>query len=171
MADQMKALESTTGCLSDYEKVLLDRLQQLKDWRTTQNVALELVQKFPEAMATDGYESPQTRVAFSLDSGTWNALMINKDCKSLQDVVEPLRFLREKLGAYIIQDDPDSKRRVYKFANGGHPVVFQAFFWGPETEQLCKFVEVGKEEKPIFKLMCGDQVVDEEVGEDVEVPG
>ena len=58
-----------------------------------------------------------------------------------------------KLGKFTITDYPEMGRRTYDFGR----LKFCVFFNTYNAGTVCKFVEVGKEEKPIYKLMCGDE--------------
>jgi hypothetical protein len=163
MANQVEALRQATACLDEYEQELRKRIERLKDFKALQQIVVELLQRFPEPMAGDEfYNSPEVRTSFNLDAGTHQALMVNRDCKSIQEVIEPLRFLRKRLGKYEVTDDPDFKRRIYKFNVDGCALVFQAFFWASE-DQLCKYVQIGVKEEPVFKLRCAGQEVTDEV--------
>lgn len=92
------------------------------------------------------------RVSLSLDPGTVNALMLNFDATELAQVTEPLRWLATRLGKYTIEDYPELGRRAYVFGNGDRPVRFQVFF--NSNTSVCKFVQIGVEEKPVYKLTC-----------------
>jgi hypothetical protein len=160
MSNQVEALRRATHCVDEYRQELEKRLATLHSWYETRQVAVELVQRFPEPLAPDDYfHSPDTSVQFTLDTGTHQALIISRDCKSIGEAVEPLRFLRERLGSYKVEDNPDFNRRIYSFENNGHKVIFQCFFWNRD-DQICRYVQVGTKEVPVMKLMCGEQEVE-----------
>ena len=159
MPNQLEALRKAAGCLDDYRRELEARLAGLNYWTGVQQVAVELINKFPEDYApSEGFHSPEVSVQFTLDSGTHQALIISKDCREISEIAEPLRFLRERLGPYTISEDPDLNRRIYTFNRDGKKVIFQCFFWN-HKDQLCRYVQVGTKEVPVYKLKCGEEEV------------
>lgn len=129
--------------LDDYENTLRDRIDELNKYKDVQEAAIDVMENFPE-LEWSGAQ-------FTLDTGTFKAFIITADCKTLSEIVEPLKFLREKLGTYKISDDPDIRRRCYKFDNDR--LVFQAWFWGKDDD-VCRYVQVGTKEVPVYQLKC-----------------
>lgn len=150
--NQLKALQSATSCIDEYIKSLEDRKAQALAFRDMQKIAIEFVQTFPEDMPKEEWDRARTTVGFSLDAGTHCKLYVSWDAKTVEELVEPLRWLAVRLGPYGIDDNPDFNRRVYTFKNG--LFMFQAFFWAHSEETVCKYVEVGKKEVPIMELRC-----------------
>ncbi len=159
MANQQEALRHAQSCLQEYIQVLKKRLEEVPTYAEEQLVAIEFVQRFPEPAAPDdSYNSVEQRAQFTLDTGTFGGVILTKDpVRKLKDLVEPLRFLRERLGPYVVEDDPEMKRRIYKFR--GQRFVFQAWFWNDADQDACRYVQVGTKEVPVMKLMCGEQEV------------
>jgi len=160
MANQQEALLQAQNCLQDYKKELAKRLLQVEEFEFYRAVAEEYILAFPEAMADPNsvWNSAETRTIFTLDSSCFHAVILTRDMKTIKELTEPLRWLRERLGKYTVDDDKDMKRRVYKFADG--KFVFQAWFWDTSAES-CKYVKVGTKEVDVFELRCGDQQVRE----------
>jgi len=111
-------------------------------------VARELVAAFPPTDA--GYLS-QMRTQIGVGSGCLNGVLIMWDVRQLQDATPRVAWLTQRLGKFKIEDYPELGRRTYDFGR----LKFSVFFNTWDDKTVCKFVEVGKEEKPIYKLMCG----------------
>jgi len=165
MADQMKALQSATSCIDEYIATLEIRKAKASSYREEQQIAMEFVQAFPEGNPEPGeesYSSPDTRVAFSLDTGCINAIMLNWDCTTgLADVKPRLKWLADRLGKYTINNDPHAQRKQYIFRDGRF--FFQVFFWKPNA--VCKFVQTGVKEEPVYEFKCSDGSTDGAVAE------
>lgn len=150
-------IREAQACLDKYEDTLRDRIDRLNSYKEEQYVILEMMEEFPQL--------EDVRVQFTLDSGTYGGLICTVEVDQVKMLVEPLRFLREKLGPYKVNDDADLQRRAYKFR--GNRVIFQAWFWNNKSDEQCRYVEVGKKEVPVFELRCGDRKVEPQ--EDVEL--
>jgi hypothetical protein len=150
-------IREAQACLDKYEDTLRDRIDQLNSYKEEQYVILEMMEEFPQL--------EDVRVQFTLDSGTHGGLICTVEVDQVKMLIEPLRFLRERLGAYKVNDDADLQRRVFKFRS--NRVTFQAWFWNNKDDQQCRYVEVGTKTVPVFELRCGDKKVEPQ--EDVEV--
>ena len=156
MADQMAALQSSLTCIEKYVKELEDRIKEANGYSVERMVAFDFITAFPEAMAPPPveyppYNPPRTSVGLTLDNGTVHALMINYHAVSLMELVEPVKWLANRLGKFTIEDYPELNRRGYVFSGGR--LRFQVFFdRGDKT--VCKFIQVGVKEEPVYKLQC-----------------
>jgi hypothetical protein len=115
-------------------------------------IAREFVAAFPPTEA--GYLS-EMRTQIGVGSGRLNGVLIMWDVRRLQDVTARVAWLAQRFGKFRIEDYAELGRRTYDFGR----LKFSVFFHTYDDKTVCKFVEVGKEEKPIYKLMCGDQEV------------
>lgn len=134
--------------VADQEKLIA----QARSFAPEIEVAKAFVAAFPPT--EPGYIQ-QMRTSVGVGSGSLNGVLIMWDARRLQDVTPRLSWLAQKLGKYLIEDYPELGRRTYDFGR----LKFCVFFNTYDAKTVCKFVEVGKEEKPIYKLMCGEQEV------------
>lgn len=145
-----------SNAISNHLRDLEERIQRAKGFEAEQALAIEFLSAHahlqPEPTRDGEYVPEVFRVHLSLDPGTVNALMINYDATQLSDVTEPLRWLAQRLGKYEIEDYPELGRRSYIFANDGRALRFQVFF--NSDKSVCRFVQTGVKEEPVFKLMC-----------------
>jgi hypothetical protein len=144
-------------CLDKYEDTLRDRIDRLNSYKEELDVVLELMEEFPQL--------DDVQVQFTMDTGTYGGLICTVEVDQIKMLVEPLRFLRERLGPFKVHDDADMQRRVYRFRE--RRLTFQAWFWNNKSDEQCRYVEVGKKEVPVFELRCGDKPVERQ--EDVEL--
>ena len=150
-------IRKAEACLDKYEDELRERIDKLNSYKEEQHTIIALMEAFPQL--------ENVQVQFTLDSGTFGGLICTTDVEQLKVLVEPLRFLRERLGAFTVTDDPDIRRRIYKFRD--NRVTFQAWFWSNENKEgACKYVQTGVKQVPVFELRCGDASVAQE---DVDV--
>lgn len=151
-----KSIDDAGLVIESYVKELEARIARARTFAPEQALVVEFLRAFAHVESAPDYEGDvygmKLRAGFTLDPSTVNALIVNFDADSLPEVVEPLKWFAARLGKYEIDDYQELGRRSYVFANGGRPVRFQVFF--NSAKSVCKFVEVGKEEKPIYKLMC-----------------
>lgn len=154
MSSQAEAVKQVLNAIREYIDEMDKRITDARTYEVEQAIALGFVEAFPEP--EEGSSYPDVRTSFTLDSGTVRALMVNRDYTSLKDVTEHLKWLAARLGRYVIEDFPELGRRSYIFNSGRFRL--QCFFHNTEAN-VCKFVQVGVEEKPIYKLMCGEQEV------------
>lgn len=154
--NQVQALKSAEECIGIYIAELEKRIAEARGYAPEQAIAKAFIEQFPETMPDDPteYSSSRTRIGFSLDSGSVRALMINWDALTLAEIKAPLAWLAQRLGKYDIDDYPELGRRAYVFSKGR--LRFQTFFNASPDAQVCKFVQVGVKEEPVYKLMCGD---------------
>lgn len=148
-----KAGRAIAGYVAELER----RIGLARAYAPEQDLAVEFMAAHAHLDPEPSEWNSRLRVHLSLDPSSVNALMINFDAKTLAEVTEPLRWLSQRLGAYTIDDFPELGRRAYIFTSEGRSLRFQVFF--NSNSSVCRFVEVGKEEKPIFKLMCGEEAV------------
>jgi hypothetical protein len=92
----------------------------------------------------------RVRVTIGVGSHCLNGVLLMWDAKRLSDVTPRLAWLAQRLGKFKIEDFPEIGRRTYDFGR----VKFSVFFNSYNDSAVCKFVEVGKKEEPIYKLMC-----------------
>jgi hypothetical protein len=150
-------IKEARECLDKYENTLRDRIDQLNSYKEELDVVLELMEEFPQL--------EDVRVQFTLDSGTHGGLICTVEVDQIKALIEPLRFLRERLGSYKVWDDADMQRRIYKFRE--RRLAFQAWFWNNKSDEQCRYVEVGKKEVPVYELRCGEEKVKPQ--EDIDV--
>ena len=156
----VEAIKQATTAVDRYVEELTKRIEEAKTYAAEQEVVLEFIQAFPDTEGLRAWEG--TRTSFTLDAGTVKALMINRDYTALTEVTEHLRFLAQRLGKYTIDDYPELGRRAYVFNKGRFR--FQCFFNNSDAN-VCRFVQVGVEEKPVYKLMCGEEVMQHDTEE------
>ena len=150
--NQLKALQSVLTSLDSYVESLQKRIDLTRSYIEEQKIAQEFVKQFPEDQPEDAYSSPRTKASICFDSGTVNGFMLNYDASSLNEIVEPLRWLSRRLGAFTINEYPEIGRRSYIFSKGRFH--FQVFFNSGDVKNVCRYVQVGVKEQPVFKLMC-----------------
>lgn len=95
----------------------------------------------------------QMRTQIGVGSGALNGCLVMWDARRLSDVTSRVAWLAQRLGKFKIEDYPELGRRTYDFGR----FKFCVFFNSYDEKTICKFVEVGKEEKPVYELMCGEQ--------------
>lgn len=138
------------GSAIDREVALLnDQIAQARGYAAEAAIAAEFSRAFPPQEA--GY-SHQMRATVGVGAHALNGVLVMWDARKLSDVTPRVKWLAEKLGKFEIEDYAELGRRTYNFGRFKFCVFFNTF--NPGT--VCKFVEVGKEEKPVFKLMCGE---------------
>jgi hypothetical protein len=152
--NRIKSLESIITSLKGYEAELQKKIDLVRTYSAEQEVALQFVEQFPEDLAKDEWSSPRTQACISFDSGTVHGFMLNFNASTLDELVEPLKWLTQRLGAYTISDYPEIQRRSYTFLKGRFH--FQVFFGDASSadHKVCKFVKVGVEEKPVYEMRC-----------------
>lgn len=114
----------------------------------------------PEAEIADALvaEFPQHDLRCSIGVGphVLNGFLIMVDLHRLDEAKALVSWLSQRLGKFDISDFPELGRRTYDWKR----LKLSAFFNSFDAKTVCKFVEVGKEEKPVYKLMCGDEAHD-----------
>jgi hypothetical protein len=152
--DQMRALSSATNCLTDYIESLHKRIDLTRTYEPEQLIALEFIQAFPEEYAIQGEYSPvRTRASISFDGGQIHGLLLCYDASTLEELVEPLRWLSSRLGPYTINEYPELQRRSYIFSKGRF--TFAAFFGNMSSvKSVCKYVQTGVKEEPVYEFKC-----------------
>ena len=110
----------------------------------------------PEAEIADALiaEFPQHPIRCSIGVGphVLNGFLIMVDLKQLDEARALVAALAKRLGKFEISDYPELGRRTY----GWSRLKLSCFFNAWDDKTVCKFVQVGVEEKPVYKLMCGE---------------
>ena len=128
----------------------VERLQEYI--ATTQSYA-------PEAEIADALiaEFPQHELRCSIGVGphVLNGFLIMVDLKQLDEAKALVAALAKQLGKFDISDYPELGRRTY----GWPRLKLSCFFNAWDEKTVCKFVQVGVKEEPVYKLMCGEEEV------------
>lgn len=119
-------------------------------------IAEEFCRVFPPS--EPGYMA-QMRSSVGVGPGVLQGFLIMWDVRRLSDVTPRVAWLAQRLGKFKIDDYPEIGRRTYDFGR----LKFSVFFNSYDDKTVCKFVEVGKKEEPIYQLMCGEESVQEAV--------
>lgn len=124
---------------------------------TAQSYAPEalIARDFTEAFPPDDDWLNTMRSSIGVGPHVLNGFLIAWDARRLSDVTPRVAWLAKRIGKFEIQDYPELGRRTYDFGR----LKFMVFFNAYDAKTVCKFVEVGKEEKPVYKLMCGEDAV------------
>lgn len=139
----------------DREVAALTKLiAEARSYEPEAEIAREFCAAFPPT--EPGYLT-HMRTQIGVGTHVLNGLLIMWDARRLQDVTPRVAWLAKRLGKFKIDDYPEMGRRTYDFGR----VKFSVFFNTSDDKTVCKFVEVGKEERPVYKLMCGEQEVSE----------
>lgn len=152
-AAEQEALAATA--IDRQVKHLEQLITQARSYEPEAAIAREFVAAFPPT--EPGYMG-QMRTQIGVGAHVLNGVLIMWDAQRLQDVTPRVKWLAQRLGKFKIKDYPELARRTYDYGRLKLSVFFN------RDKAVCKFVEVGKEEKPIYKLMCGEQ----EVSHDIE---
>lgn len=150
--NQLKALQSVLTSLDSYVESLQKRIDLTRSYIEEQKTALEFVNQFPEDQPEDAYSSSRTRASISFDSGCVQGFMLNYNALTLDELVGPLKWLSQRLGSYTISEYPEIHRRSYIFSKGRFH--FQVFFDSSDVKNVCKYVQVGVKEQPVYELRC-----------------
>lgn len=167
-ANTQRAIDVASTAVTRYVEELEKRIEKARAFDAEQSLVAEFLAAFEPEPKDEFDVYPKFRVGLTLDPSTVNALMINYDARALADVVDPLRWLSQRLGKYEIDDYPELNRRAYVFRNHGRPVRLQVFF-GVGDESVCKFMQIGVKEEPVYKLMCDGAEIDQPVPDAVAV--
>ena len=123
---------------------------KLESWKNELQVIEEVREAFPSLAIT---------TSCGLQNGQIQGALIHlNDLKDMRDAVAVARHLTI-LGYHTkgFEDYPELRRRTYDYG-----VIKLMCFLSYEPGAKCQFVEVGKKETPIYKLVCdGDPIVDE----------
>lgn len=120
----------------------------------------------PEAATFDDLRAAFPNEAFRPSIGIGphclDGFLIMWDVHKLGAVAPVLSWLRNRIDKpYRIEDYAELGRRTYDFGR----IKLAAFFNTFDDKTVCKFVQVGVREQPVYKLMCEGT----EVSEPVEV--
>lgn len=133
-------------------KRLSELIDQARGYLTEAAIVDEFIAAFPPP-DPDEYLG-RTRVQIGVGSHCLKGVLLMWDAKRLSDVTPRLTWLANRLGKFTIEDFAEIGRRTYDFGR----VKFSVFFNSYSDASVCKFVEVGKKEEPIYKLMCEETV-------------
>lgn len=114
-------------------------------------IAADFARAFPPA--EPGYMG-RMRTTIGVGPHVLNGVLVMWDARRLADVKARVAWLAQRLGKFTIEDYPEMGRRTYAWSR----FKFSVFFNNGDDKTVCRFVEVGKEEKPVYKLMCGEEV-------------
>lgn len=120
-----------------------------RTYTAEQDIAEEFCRAFPPT--EPGY-CGQMRASIGVGPHVLNGLLIAWDARRLADVTPRVAWLAQRLGKFTIDDSPEMGRRTYDWGR----LKLMVFFNSYDDKTVCKFVEVGTEPKPIYKLMCED---------------
>lgn len=107
------------------------------------------------------FPNEQFRGSIGIGPHVLNGFLVMWDVHRLSDVAPVLAWLRTRVEkAFKVADYPELGRRTYDFGR----IKLSAFFNTYDEKTVCKFVQVGVKEEPVYKLMCEGN----EVGEPAE---
>lgn len=136
----------------------LKELRELIVLADTYVAEAALFDEFDRAFPSDPDDYHSTmRPQVGVGPHALNGFLVAWDAHRLGDVTPRLQWLAKRLGKYTIEDYPEMGRRTYDFGR----LKFMVFFNTYDQKTVCKFVEVGTETKPVYKLMCGEEEVTE----------
>ena len=148
--------EAAVEQIADAEQAIADEVKRLealiseaKGYEAETAIAAEFARAFPPSES--GYMG-RMRTTIGVGPGALNGLLVMWDARRLSDVTPRVAWLAQRLGKFKIEDYAEMGRRTYDFGRFKFCVFFNSF----DEKTVCKFVEVGKEEKPVYKLMCED---------------
>lgn len=103
------------------------------------------------------FQAEEFRGSIGIGPHVLNGFLIMWDVHRLSDVAPVLAWLRKRLDkSYKVEDYPELGRRTYDFGR----LKLSAFFSAFDEKTVCKFVQVGVKEQPVYKLMCDGNEVD-----------
>lgn len=136
----------------------IERLREYIAQAETYATEAALFDEFDRAFPSDPDDYHSTmRPQIGIGAHVLNGFLIAWDARRLEDVKPRLQWLAKRLGKYKIEDFPEMGRRTYDFGR----LKLMVFFNTYDEKTVCKFVEVGTETKPVYKLMCGADEVTE----------
>ena len=148
----MRARTAIAHNIADFEKLIAEA----RAYEPEAALAEEFCHAFPP---TEPDYFNTMRSSLGLGRGVLQGFLVMWDARRLSDVTTRVAWLAQRLGKFKIEDYPEMGRRTYDWGR----FKFSVFFNSYDNKTVCKFVEVGKKEEPIYKLMCGDQEVDSAV--------
>jgi hypothetical protein len=145
------------------ERFVRDNIQAARDAEEV----VEMFKDVPELQdqGEDGSRSVgHLRASFGSQIGQLRGALIFVDVVDIRAVLPVLRELRRR--GYKVKDHDDYAeigRRTYNLSGDGGEIklgVFVGASFSSDAKKgaVCKFVQVGIEEKPVFKLLCDDTV-------------
>ena len=140
--------------IADFEKLIVEA----RGFAPEAEIAEAFCRAFPPS--EPGYMA-QLRSSLGVGPGVLQGFLVMFDARRLSDATARVAWLAQRLGKFKIDDCPKLGRRTYDFGR----FKFCVFFNSYDDKTVCKFVEVGKKEEPIYKLMCGDEVLAQEPAE------
>jgi hypothetical protein len=135
------------NAIADEVKILEGYIETARTYAPEMDIAVAFARAFPPA---DPSYLARMRTTVGVGPHVLNGVLVMWDARRLADVTARVAWLAQRLGKFAIEDAPEMGRRTYVWDR----FKFCVFFNSYDAKTVCKFVEVGKEERPIYKLMC-----------------
>lgn len=152
------------ACVVDALSTLDRRRELILGWEATAAMAEEVAAlhpSLPEVRVNLGWEAGQMQGVLLHIGNAWEA---DKSVKDVRDVYPLLAELRQRgfkpAGHF---DYAEVGRRTYTYRrDDGATISVSVFTFRPgDDDQVdgpsCRFVKVGVEERPVYKLMCDEE--------------
>lgn len=139
----------------EIEKVVSDltnKINELYSWNETAEKAEEIL----AGLRKEG--GIEARISVGIEWGQLRGVLIHLDKITSVKEVAPYLTAFEREG-FRFNGQPDDyaeiSRRSWKLNKGNIPLVISAFFES-DAGKRCRFVEVRKELKPVYELVCDE---------------
>lgn len=133
--------------------VLQGKIERLKSWDGALRLASAIITELPAEW--------NARVSVGIETGSLEGVLIMVDPAKTSDVAPILHTLALKGWHRKQGQGPDLFEDIGRLSwhlinkNDPAPIVVNAFFWD-RSHQVCKKVQVGTKEVPVYEIQCTD---------------
>jgi len=136
-------------------KEALKEIDKKKEYILSMQSEMYLVEELAKYVKTiQGVHN--VRISVGWENGSIQGNMVKADFEDIRKTTEIRKWIRDKgFPAPKIDDYPELQRRTFTYVRKDKPNFSLLAFCYYGEGAVCKFIEVGKKEEPVYELKCG----------------